>query len=384
MAFTTSRRNILLGGAGLGLTLGGCAAQSGSVAAQTAVAPKPQPSAAGFLGPAPGVAKLNSNENPYGPSQSARRMMEYAATKGAYYADHKVSHLAAMIAERHGIDPDMVVISAGSAEALSAIAVIYGQKGPIIAPRLSFDETLAYAERLGVAKVKLVPMAPDLSVDLPALEAMVTPETGMVQICNPNNPTGMLSNPTELKSAVKRMAQKTTVIVDEAYMELTDNPEANACIDLVKAGHDVIVARTFSKLYGMAGIRVGYTISSPEIAAKIRGGLMSWMSGVGIAAAVGCYNDTAFIDDSLSKLLQGRQMVQETLNVLGLEALPSQASFVFFKSGKDANSVRQAFADRNILIRGQYLDYTDWSRVSMGYLEDVERFCKILPEVVGA
>ena len=111
---------------------------------------------------------------------------------------------------------------------------------------------------------------------------------------------------------------------------------------------------------------------------------MSWMSGVGIAAAVGCYNDTAFIDDSLSKLLQGREMVQETLNVLGLEALPSQASFVFFKSGKDANSVRQAFADRNILIRGQYLDYTDWSRVSMGYLEDVERFCKTLPEVVGA
>ena len=111
---------------------------------------------------------------------------------------------------------------------------------------------------------------------------------------------------------------------------------------------------------------------------------MSWMSGVGIAAAIGCYNDTAFIDDSRAKLIQGREMVMETLNVLGLEALPSQASFVFFRSGKEANAVQKAMSDRGILIRGQYLDYNQWSRVSMGYLEDVERFCKALPEVLAS
>lgn len=384
MPGTTSRRGLLLGGAGLGLTLGACASQSSLITAQgTAVAQTP-PAAKDFLGPSPGIAKLNSNENPYGPSKSALQMIEYAGSKGAYYADHKVSHLAELIAERHGLTADHVTISAGSAEALSAIAMIYGQKGPIIAPRLSFDETLMYAQRLGLAEVGLVPMAPDLSVDLPALEARVTAATGMVQICNPNNPTGMLSDPAELKAAVKRMAHKTTVIVDEAYMELTDNPDANACIDLVKDGHDVIIARTFSKLYGMAGIRVGYTISSPETAATIRSGIMSWMSGVGIAAAIGCYNDTAFIEDSRSKLVQGREMVMETLNVLGREALPSQASFVFFRSGKEANALQKAMSDRGILIRGQYLDYNEWSRVSMGYLEDVERFCKALPEVLAS
>lgn len=384
MAGTTSRRGLLLGGAGLGLSLGACASQSKLNPTQSNGLSSAAVVTNNLLGPMPGVAKLNSNENPYGPSKSALRMIEYAGTKGAYYADHKVTHLAELIAERHGLTADHVTISSGSAEALSAIAMIYGQQGPIIAPRLSFDETLIYAQRLGLAELDLVPMGPGLSVDLAAVEAQVTSETGMVQICNPNNPTGVLSDAAELKAAVRRMAQNTTVIVDEAYMELTDDPDGNTCVGLVNEGHDVIVARTFSKLYGMAGIRVGYTISSPETAARIRTGIMSWMSGVGIAAAMGCYNDTAFIQDSLSKLVQGREMVMETLNVLGLEALPSQASFVFFRSGQKANDLQKALSDRKIQIRGQYLDYDQWSRVSMGYLEDVERFCKALPEVIAA
>lgn len=384
MPGTTSRRGLLLGGAGLGLSLGACASQSSVLTSQGVAASQTTARTSNLLGPAPGIAKLNSNENPYGPSKSALRMIEYAGAKGAYYADHKVTHLAELIAERHGLTAENITISAGSAEALSAMAMLYGQEGPIIAPRLSFDETLVYAQRIGLASIDLVPMAPDLSVDLPALEARVTTSTGMVQICNPNNPTGILSDPAELKAAVKRMAKKTTVIVDEAYMELTDDPDGNSCIDLVKDGHNVIVARTFSKLYGMAGIRVGYAISSPETAAKIQSGIMSWMSGVGIAAAIGCYNDTAFVEDSLAKLVQGREMVMETMKVLGLDALPSQASFVFFRSGMEANALQSAMSDRKILIRGQYLDYNQWSRVSMGYLEDVERFCKSLPEVLAS
>ena len=381
MAFKTSRRSLLLGGAGLGLTVGACA--TAAPVASRAVQSTSNSAPALQLGPAAGIAKLNSNENPYGPSQSALDMVTYAGKKGAYYADHQTGELAKLIAARHGLSPDQVTISAGSAEALSAIALLCGQKGPIIAPRLSFDETLLYAQRLGLAELDLVPMAPDLSIDFDALEARVTTETGLVQICNPNNPTGILTEATQLKAAVKRMARYTTVVVDEAYMELTDAPETNTCIDLVKQGHDVIVARTFSKLYGMAGLRVGYVISSPEMAQKIRRANMSWMSGVGIAAAIGCYDDTAFIERSLANLLQGRDMVMQSLNVLGLEALPSQASFVYFRSGKDANAVQQAFADRGILIRGQYLDYSEWSRVSMGYLEDVERFCRTLPEVLA-
>ncbi len=384
MTLTPSRRGLLLGGAGLGLTLSACATKlSPSEAEQVGAFPN-LPGKAPLIGPADGVARLHSNENPYGPSKSALKMAEYASKKGAYYPDGVPKKLAALIAERHGLDPENVTISTGSAEALSAIALIYGQKGPIVAPRLFFDATPLYAQRLGLAAIKRTPMRSDMSVDYAALEAMVTSETGLVQICNPNNPTGLLSDPDELKSAVKRMAAKATVVVDEAYMELTDNPEENSCIDLVKQGHDVIVARTFSKLYGMAGLRVGYVISSPETAQKIRAANMSWMSGVGLAAAIGCYNDDAFIESSLSKITEGRDMVMTTLNTLGLEALPSQTSFVFFKSEKGANALQKTLADENILIRGQYMDYDEWSRVSMGRLEDVERFCKALPRALDA
>lgn len=311
-------------------------------------------------------------------------MIEYAGKKGAYYPDIAGKKLAAMIAERHGVTPDMIAITTGSGEALCAIALIYGQKGPIVAPRLFWDTTALYAVNLGIAEIDRVPLAADMSIDLPAMEAKVTSETGLVQLCNPNNPTGMVLDPETLKAAVKRMSATTTVLVDEAYMELANDPDGNTCIGLVKEGHNVIVSRTFSKIYGMAGIRVGYTISSPETAAKIQSTSMSWISGVGLAAAIGSYDDMVFLDFSKGKIVEAREMILATTGVLGLESLPSQTNFVYFKSGKEANTVQQAMKEKGVYIRGQYMDYNEWTRVSMGKIEDVERFCKALPEVVAA
>jgi len=383
MTLTTSRRMILLGAAGASLTAA-CKTTASKAAAEEIGAFPNLPNYENLLGPQPGVAQLRSNENPYGPADSALKMIDYAAKKGAYYPASAVNTLTRMIAERHGVEPENITVSTGSAEALSAIALIYGQKGPIIGPRLFFDATPLYAKKLGLADIKRAPMRADMSVDLAAIESMVTPDTGMVHLCNPNNPTGMLSNSTELKSAVKRMAKSTTVLVDEAYMELTDNPKTNSCIDLIREGHDVIVARTFSKIYGMAGIRVGYAISSPEAAQKIRAANMSWMSGVGLAAAIGCYNDMKFLDYSMSKIIEGKEMVQDRLKSLGCEMLPSHTNFVYFKSGKDADDVAAALKERNINIRGTYMDYDEWSRVSMGHLNDVETFCNTLPEILEA
>jgi len=311
-------------------------------------------------------------------------MIEYAGKKGAYYPDIAGQKLAAMIAERHGVTPDMIAITTGSGEALSAIALIYGKKGPIVAPRLFWDTTALYAVNLGLAEIDRVALGSDMSTDLAAIEARVTAGTGLVQLCNPNNPTGLVADPVALKAAVERMSKLATVLVDEAYMELADDPEGNTCIGLIKEGHNVIVSRTFSKIYGMAGIRVGYTISSPETAAKIQSTSMSWISGVGLAAAIGSYDDTAFLDFSKGKIVEGRQMVVTTLDALDLEYLPSQTNFVYFKSGKEANDVQKAMKERKISIRGQYMDYNEWTRVSMGTIEDVEKFCKALPEVIGA
>lgn len=384
MTIRATRRSLLLGAAGLSAATAACKPRLSALQAETVGAFPQLPSGTELIGPQAGVARLHSNENPYGPAQSALDAMDYAARKGAYYADDASKPLAKMIADRHGLDPAQVTLSTGSAEALSAIALIYGQQGPIVAPRLFFDATPLYAQRLGLADIQRAPMTADMDMDLPALEAMVGPETGMVQICNPNNPTGILTDTAALKAAVKRMAKKTTVVVDEAYMELTDQPESTTCIDLIKQGHDVIVSRTFSKLYGMAGIRVGYVISSPETARKIASANMTWMSGVGYAAAIGCYDDQPFIDRSLKKIIEGREMVMNTLSALDMQALPSQTNFVYFKPGIAANELQQALAARKIFIRGQYMDYDEWSRVSMGRLRDVAAFCKALPQAAQA
>lgn len=383
MKIETTRRLVLFGAASASAVAAGCTkAVTKPAAVEGAFPPGLQDKA--LLGPKDGVALLSRNENPYGPAPSALKMIEYAAKKGAYYPGRAQLTLAKMIAERHGVEPEQIVITTGSGEVLSAIALIYGANGPIVAPRLFWDTTALYAKRLGMAEIERVALAPDMSIDLAAIESGVNQGTGLVQLCNPNNPTGMVSDTAMLKSAVKRMAAKTTVLVDEAYMELADDPEGSTCIDLIKQGHNVIVARTFSKIYGMAGIRVGYTISSAETAQKIRETTMSWMSGVGIAAAIGCYNDEKFLNYSKGKIVEAREMVTETCNALGLEALPSQTNFVYFKSGKEANDVQKAFAAKDIMIRGQYMDYNEWSRVSMGRTEDVIRFCKALPEIVNA
>ncbi|MEO1028689.1 MAG: histidinol-phosphate transaminase [Pseudomonadota bacterium] len=386
MAFDLSRRMMMLSGAGALAAVSACSKGAGDNAANADTeAAFPGIDDPYLLGPKEGVALLSRNENPYGPSKSALKMVEYAASKGAYYTSREASKtLASLIADRHGVEPEQVVITTGSGEVLCAIALIAGQKGPIVAPRLFWDTTALYAVRLGAAEVQRVALTPEMDVDLAAIEAAVTENTGLVQLCNPNNPTGIAMPASVIKPAVTRMAQKTTVLVDEAYMELADDPDGTSCIDLVKAGQDVIIARTFSKIYGMAGLRLGYTISSAETAQKIRQTAMSWTPCTSIAAGIGAYNDDAFLTYSKNKIVEGREMVFATLDTLGLTALPSQTNFVYFKSGMEAKVVQKAMADQNISVRGQYMDYNEWTRVSMGKLEDVERFCKALPAIVAA
>ncbi|MFN3786221.1 MAG: aminotransferase class I/II-fold pyridoxal phosphate-dependent enzyme, partial [Thiothrix sp.] len=174
-----------------------------------------------MFGPEPGLALLSRNENPYGPAPSALKMIEAAARKGAYYTNEEATKtLAGMIAERHGVSPEQIVITTGSGEALSALALIYGPKGPIVAPRLFWDTTALYAAKLGLAEITRIPLTEDMNMDLPAMEAAITAETGMVQLCNPNNPTGIAMPGSIIRAAASRMAAKTTVVVDEAYIEL--------------------------------------------------------------------------------------------------------------------------------------------------------------------
>ena len=371
MAFDINRRAFMAAGA-----------VAGSAALATSLKAAHHETSVPLFGPNPGQALLSRNENPYGPAPSAVQAITEWASKGCYYADKGVARLSDMIAERHGVTPAQVVLGEGSTEILSAIALAWGGEGKILCPGLFWDTTVKYGERQGAQSVR-VPLKANMDVDLDGMAAQLGEGISIVQVCNPNNPTGMLVDNAALRGfAAKVKASGATLLVDEAYNELTDMPEANSMIDLVKAGDDVIVCRTFSKIYGMAGMRVGYAITSEENAERIRGYLMSFGGNVGgLAGAIASYNDEAFLSKSLSMIREGREMILDAVKTAGVTALPSQTNFVYVIV-PDADAVQKAMAERNISIRGAYGPWTHYSRVSTGKLEDVARYAEALPQII--
>jgi len=349
------------------------AARAGAVT--TAAAP-----ALPRFGPAPGEAHLVFNENPYGPSPAAVRAITEMATKGSYYSDDIEPLLSAMIARRHGVTPDHVVLGNGSSEVLTAIALAWGKQGSILAPELMFDEALRTVMPLGTTVVR-APLGRDMGIDLGALAARTDASVALVHVCNPNNPTGMLIDPATLRDFIRSTRKGTTVLVDEAYNELTDRPDPSSMIDLVREGRDVIITRTFSKIHGMAGLRVGYAIAAPETARRIRSHIMTiGINAAGLAAALASYEDSAFLSFSRGKVLEARALLTAAVSAAGLTALPSQANFLFVRV-PDADALKAAMAARGIAIRGAYGAWKQWSRVSTGRIEDVRRYAEALPEL---
>jgi len=371
--------------------LGGSALMAGALASsvvpmRSAIASSSSTSSGLMYGPAAGIAKLNANENPYGPSKKALEAMAAASAKGAYYVGESVPRLLAMISERHGITPEHISLSSGSSGVLTYLAVAKAREGKILGPDLFWDTTTRAAIRQG-GEMKRIVKTLDLSTDLDALYAAITPDVSMVQICNPNNPTGMVVSASKLKEFCIKASKKCTVLVDEAYNEITDDPEANSMISLVKEGYDVLVARTFSKIYGLAGMRVGYMIASPENSELLQNfGLGNYaMNQSGVAAAVATYDDFAFLKFSKEKIHEARSIILNAVKENGLTAAPSETSFVFVNMGKlNAETFRAEMAKQNVLIRGIYQDYTHWSRVSCGIIDDVKQYAAAMPRALAA
>jgi histidinol-phosphate aminotransferase len=242
---------------------------------------------------------------------------------------------------------------------------------------------LQVALRHGAQLVR-VPLKPDMGIDLDAMAAAAAArKASMVYLCNPNNPTAMLIDPAALRRFSSQLPAQTTLLVDEAYNELTDAPQSNSMVDLVKGGHNVVVSRTFSKIYGLAGLRIGYTLSTLENTARINGNIMTIDLGTSaLAAAIASWNDEAFMAFSKNRVLEGRQIILDAAHRLGLETLPTQANFVFVKV-PDADVVKARMAKRDIIIRGAYGKWKNWSRVSTGKIEDVRRYAAALPKVLA-
>ncbi|WP_310498574.1 histidinol-phosphate transaminase [Sandarakinorhabdus sp.] len=362
--------------------LGGTAMAAAVVAGPASAAIKTRKLLPRF-GPAPGDAHLVYNENPYGPAPSALRAMADGAAQGCYYADDIEPQLIAMIASRHGVAPNQVVLGNGSSELLAAAHIVAGRKGPILAPALTFDEVLLLTAAQGIA-FQSVPLAPDMGIDLVAMAA-ASGSAGLVYLCNPNNPTGLMLEPATLRGFIANVSPYSTVLVDEAYLELADNPEAHGLDDLVRSGANLILTRTFSKLHGLAGLRIGYALGpAPLIAAMKAARTTIGLSSAGLAAAIASYDDLDFVRYSRGRIIAARQILLGAAAKAGVRALPSQASFVLIEV-PDANRLQAAMATRGIRIRSSYGPaFARWSRVSTGRIADVQRYADALPMLLGS
>ena len=328
----------------------------------------------------PGQIRLMFNENPYGPSPRALAEVAKILPKTAYYPGAIDDDLMGLFMARHQLDREQVFLASGSNEGLQAAMMAFGKHGKVISPALTYSDHLQYAEKLGVA-VHRVPLRDNMAIDLEAMARAVDDSVSLVYLCNPNNPTGMAIDGDELRSFCREVSPKVPILIDEAYNELTDKPDYSSMVDLVRESANMLITRTFSKIFGMAGLRVGYGMGHPDIVSAVKDNVMAWPNGVGLYAAYHSYLDEDFIAFSRDKILQGRQMVNATFRRHGIEPLPSQTNFVYADIQRDADVFKAKMAARNIKIRGIYEGYDTYSRVSMGRIEELEIFDRVFSEV---
>ncbi len=331
----------------------------------------------------PGQIRLIFNENPYGPSPKALAEVARILPLTAYYPDDIEGELIALLMERLQLDRSQIFLASGSNEGLQAAMLAFGKQGKVLTPSLTYSDHLLYAENLGV-EVERVPLRDDMAIDLDAIARAVDDSVSLVYLCNPNNPTGMAIDGDELRSFCRDVGAKVPILIDEAYNELTDKPEYTSMLDLVRGGANLLLTRTFSKIFGMAGLRVGYGMGHPDIVKVVRDHVMAWPNGVGLYAAYHSYLDEDFIAFSRQKILQGREMVSATFRRHGIEPLASQTNFVYANIGRNADRLAAAMAERNVMIRGAYQGYDTYSRVSMGTIEDLVIFDKAFAAVWGS
>jgi histidinol-phosphate aminotransferase len=330
-----------------------------------------------------GLVKLSSNENPYGPSERVRAAITKAFDSACRYPFEELRSLVEMIAEKEGVTKDHIVVTGGSGEGLCAAGLVYGAAGgEIIAADPTFQQILRYAEVQG-AYVHRVPVDSKMNHDLDAMAKRITNKTRMIYICNPNNPTGTIIEKNRLKDFCSSYGAQAVVFSDEAYYDFITEPDYPSMVELVKKGQNVIVSKTFSKVYGMAGLRIGYLVTRPDIATRLKSSVMARTNILAIAAAKEALKDDEFYKFSIMKTAEGKSVIYKTLDDLGLEFVKSHTNFVFFKSGRHIDGLITDMQKENVGIGRPFPPFYDWARISTGKMEEVELFSKALKKVLG-
>ncbi|MDE2957453.1 MAG: histidinol-phosphate transaminase [Bacteroidota bacterium] len=327
-----------------------------------------------FASPADPI-RLHSNENPYAPSLAAREAVRTALNEANLYPSRSYETLEAMIAKKEQLTPEHVVLGAGSTEVLRMAAMAYGLAGgEVLTAYPTYEGLETYANTID-AHVHRVPLTDTLQMDLPAMDQRTTQGIQLIFVCNPNNPTGTICHKDELKSFCEEVSRRCVVLVDEAYYELVDDPAYASAKSLVAEGRNVVVSRTFSKVFGLAGLRVGYALARPDIAARLR----KYRTGnginiLGIRAAAASYKDAAFVEQSRQQIAASRREITEKLRTWGHHCPDSHTNFVFFHLGRRIEPFQQAMAKRGVLVGRPFPPYLDWCRLSIGTPDEMARF----------
>ncbi len=332
--------------------------------------------------PAGEIVKLSSNENPYGPSPKVRAAMQKAFDHACRYPYSYQVELAEELARREGVTKDHILITGGSTEALKITGLSYGlNNGEILAARPTFLAMLDYADQFG-AQVNWVPVTDEMTYDLEALEKRITNQTKLVFLCNPNNPTGTIVPADQLRDFCESASHRTVVFSDEAYYDFITEPDYSSMVEMVKRDLNVIVSRTFSKIYGLAGIRIGYLIARPDIIQRLLAARVAFTNIIALSAARAALQDQDFYNHCLDMNLKGKEQIYATLEELGLKYIPSHTNFVFFHSGRDIRSLHSQMLEEGVQIGRPFPPFTDWCRISTGTLEEVQAFCSSFQKVM--
>ncbi|MEM9340412.1 MAG: histidinol-phosphate transaminase [Bacteroidota bacterium] len=330
-------------------------------------------------------AKLNANENKYGPSKMAMNAVMETANKGNFYAHKEVLNLIDLLAEKEGVRPEQIMIGPGSTDLLEKIAVISFMKGKgnVVSADPAYMSVVRSAQNVG-AKWKNIPCRSDWSHDLEAMYDAIDGKTKLVYVCNPNNPTGSATNSKELWDFCVKASKKAPVFVDEAYLEFMDT-DAKSMVGLIREGKDVILSRTFSKIHGMAGLRVGYIVATEERISSINSILRASYnpSVTSLHAAMASLTDEKFLKMSYEKNLEAKSFTIDALREMGMAPLPSQTSFLLFPLPIDGELYMKGMYEKGVGVRLFTIDEKSWGRVSMGTMDEMKLFASTLKQVVA-
>src|SRR5438105_5031234 len=331
-----------------------------------------------------GVVRLSANENPYGPSAKAHEAMKNAHPVSNRYPDEANDVLIDKIAKINGVNREQIALGDGSGEILKLCAETFTgpTNGKLIAADPTFEAILEYS-KAGGAEVVKIPLTSSFAHDLSKMGGAA--QKGLIYICNPNNPTASITPKNDLREFIAKTSPETMILVDEAYFHYADSPDYESVIPLIRDHPNLLVARTFSKIYGMAGLRCGYCVEQPETIKRMHGFQMfDSVNVMALAAASASLDDVDQVTNGKKMNDEARRFTLGELEKMGYKSIPSQANFIMFDCKKPIVPIIKAMKDKNVAVGRLFPAYPNHMRLTIGKQSEMESFVGAFKQVMAA